>query len=168
MSERITLFDRMIAKSPAIVLLASVAVLGTALASQFLGRLRPCDLCIYQRWPYVATIVLGAAALFLPAISVRRALLALCGAAFLVGAGIAAYHVAVEQHWVQGPATCTGGGPALTIEDLRRQLMATPIVRCDEIAWSWLGISMAGYNFIASVLLAGFALVAAVRLPRAP
>lgn len=166
MGEQNSLTDQLIARSPALVLLVSAAVLGTALASQFLGGLRPCHLCIYERWPYVATIVLGAAALFLPGISARRVLLALCGAVFLFGAGLAAYHVAVEQHWVQGPVTCTGGGPATTIEDLRRQLMATPIVRCDEIAWSWLGISMAGYNFIASVLLAGFALVAAVRLPR--
>lgn len=166
MSERITLSNRLIAVSPAVVLLASAAVLGTALVSQVWGGLRPCDLCIYQRWPYVATIVLGVASLSIAGIPARRALLALCGAAFLVGGGIAAYHVGVEQHWVQGPAACSGGGEATSIEELRRQLMATPIVRCDEIAWSLFGISMAGYNVIASVLLAGFALVAAARLPR--
>lgn len=166
MSERITLSNRLIALSPGVVMLASIAVLGTALVSQFWGGLQPCDLCIYQRWPYVATIVLGAAGLFLAGIPARRIVLILCGAVFLVGGAIAAYHVGVEQHWVQGPAACSGGGEATTIEDLRRQLLATPIVRCDEIAWSMFGISMAGYNVIASVLLAGFALVAAFRLPR--
>ena len=94
----------------------------------------------------------------------RRALVALCGAAFLGGAVIALYHVGVEQHWIAGPAACTGS-PALdaakTPEELARLLMATPPVRCDEIAWSLFGISMAGYNAIASMALAAFAFIAA-------
>ncbi len=141
------------------VVVASMAILGGALAFQYIGGLAPCELCILQRWPYVATIVLGLAG-FLAAGSnqtgAARAVIALCGVIFLIGAGIAAYHVGVEQKWWQGPTTCTSlsnfnGG----LDDLLKRIQNAPVVRCDEIAWSMFGISMAGYNFILSVMLTG-------------
>lgn len=151
------------ANAPLLMLIASVAILGTALASQHLGGLAPCALCHYQRWPYVAVIIASLAALVFPrGIAARRVLVGLCGIVFMAGASIAFYHVGVEQGWFQGPAACGGGATAATtVEELRRQLLAAPIVRCDEVAWSMFGISMAGYNVIASVLLAGFALFSA-------
>src|SRR5690606_26210528 len=110
--------------------------------------------CVYQRWPYVATIALGLAGFALarrhPAAA--RIALGLAGLTFLVGGGIAGFHVGVEQGWWQGtsgcgaPASGTGGG-AMTLEQLRAQVLAAPVVRCDEVPWSLLGISMAGYNF---------------------
>ena len=142
-----------------LVVVASMAILGGALAFQYIGGLAPCELCILQRWPYVATIVLGLAG-FLAAGSKQtgaaRAVIALCGVVFLIGAGIAAYHVGVEQKWWQGPSTCTGlsnfsGG----LNDLLKRIQNAPVVRCDEIAWSLFGISMAGYNFILSLILTG-------------
>ena len=155
--------DRLGAHAPALVLLASVGILGGALASQYLGGLAPCKLCHYQRWPYIATIVLSLGAVFaFRGLGARRVLLGLCGLLFLVGAGVAVYHVGVEQGWFQGPTSCSGPATeATTIEELRRQLLATPIVRCDEVAWSMFGISMAGFNLIASVILAALALYAA-------
>ena len=154
---------RLAAQAPLLVFVASVGILGSALASQYLGGLAPCQLCHYQRWPYIATIVLslGALAAF-RGLGARRVLLGLCGVLFLVGAGVAVYHVGVEQGWFQGPTSCSGAATeATTIEELRRQLLAAPIVRCDEVAWSMFGISMAGYNLIASLLLGGFALYSA-------
>ncbi len=83
--------------------------------------------------------------------------------AFLVGAGLAAFHVGVEQHWWAGTAECGANfGPAGSVEELRRRLLAQAVVRCDEVAWSLFGISMAGYNFLLSLALAVFA-VRAVR-----
>jgi disulfide bond formation protein DsbB len=151
-------FDR----APLLVLIASVAVLGAAFAFQYLGGLAPCELCYWQRWPYAATIVLAAVALFAP--RAERPHLFLCAAIFLAGAGIALYHVGVEQHWVAGPQACSGGpSGAATIEELRRRLEATPVVRCDEPAWTLFGISMAGYNAFVSLALAVFSLAAALR-----
>ena len=152
----------------AFIALASAAILGTALASQFFGGLAPCPLCLQQRWPYVATIVLGAVAFaVVRGRAGRRALLALCGVAFAVGGAIAFYHVGVEQGWFAGPETCSGTiGAVRTIEELRRQLLAAPIVRCDEVAWSMFGISMAGYNVIASAILAATSLAAAAQAGR--
>lgn len=149
------------------LLAAAVAVLGTALASQYLGGLRPCELCLWQRYPYalmigVAGVGLGLARV--PAIprGVLAALFAAAALLMLTGGGIAVFHVGVEQHWWQGLAACgSDGSTARTVEELARELQGTGIVRCDEVAWSFAGISMAGYNVLASGALAAFAALAA-------
>ena len=157
--------------APAVILIASVAVLGAAFAFQYLGGLEPCVLCIYQRYPYGATIGLSAAAVALGMGGRRGAapwLVGLCGAAFAAGAAIAAFHVGVEQHWWQGTEACGVIGPVpTTIEELRRQIMKAPVVRCDEIPWSLFGVSMAGYNALGSAVLAGTSFHAAAGLFRA-
>ena len=80
----------------------------------------------------------------------------LCALGFLVGAGIAFYHVGVEQQWWPGTGACVGtaADSAQTIEELRAQLLTAPVVRCDDVGWSLFGISMAGYNGIFSLALA--------------
>lgn len=145
-----------------LVLAASVIVLGSALLSQYAGGLKPCVLCLYQRVPYVAAIVVSGSVLALMAFGGRpqhalmRGMLAVCAIIFLAGAGIAAYHVGVEQGWWQGTASCSGPNlNSMTIDELREHLLQAPIVRCDEIAWSLFGISMAGYNILTSLALSG-------------
>ncbi len=158
----------------ALIFAASVAVLGTALASQYWGGLVPCPLCLTQRIPYWVAIGLSGAAavgsLTLAGASMTRlcrALLVLCAVAFAVGAGVAVFHVGVEQHWWAAGACTDQLGDAKTIEELRAALLRTPVARCDEIAWSLFGISMAGYNAVVSVILAAGSLVLAARaLPR--
>ena len=147
--------------SPLLLLLASIAVLGTALASQYFGGLQPCVLCVYQRLPYVAVIVIAAAALFLPP-GPRAVALGLAGLALLTGTGIAVFHVGVEQHWWQGTAECGSAAAADSLEALRAQVLSAPTVRCDEVPWSLFGISMAGYNALVSLGL-GIASIAAAR-----
>jgi len=141
--------DRQRQIAPLFAIAASVAALSGALTSQYLGGLQPCVLCLYQRWPYVAAIALG-----LVALSVRRRrkifplVLALTALALFVTAAIAAFHVGVEQQWWTGTDAC-GGGPALglSFEAFKEQLLAAPRSRCDRVAWSLFGVSMAGYNF---------------------
>ncbi|MEM6759207.1 MAG: disulfide bond formation protein B [Pseudomonadota bacterium] len=135
----------------------SAALLLGAFAFQHLGGLAPCTMCIWQRYPHGAAIVIGAAALVLP----MSSLVALAALAVLVTAGIGGFHVGVEQAWWDGPATCSAqdiGG--LGTGDLFDQIMAAPLVRCDEIAWQFAGLSMAGWNMVASLALAGVWLLA--------
>jgi len=134
-----------------------IAVLGSAFAFQHVGGLAPCVLCIYQRWPWVGVIALSALVLFaLPSLRARRLALAVACLLLLVGTGIAGYHVGVEQNWWAGTAECGDeGGASQTAEDLKRQLMATEVARCDEAAWSLFGISMAGWNMLISLGMAG-------------
>ena len=163
MSENLT--RTLVERAPLLLLLASAAVLGTALASQYIGGLQPCVLCIYQRLPYAAVIGIATAALFLPT-GPRAVALVLAGLAMLTGAGIAVFHVGVEQHWWQGTAGCGAIGTADSLEALRAQVLAAPTVRCDEVPWSLFGISMAGYNVPVSLALGIASLVAARRLTR--
>ncbi len=156
--------------APIVILAASLAVLAGAFAFQYLGGIEPCILCIYQRFAYGATIALSAVALGF-AVSGRRGalpwLLVVTAIAFAGGGATAAYHVGVEQHWWRGTAACgASGAVATTIEELRRQIMNAPIVRCDEVPWSLFGVSMAGYNVLMSAALAAFSLWAARGLAR--
>lgn len=140
---------------PPALIAASAAILLAALGFQYLGGLQPCVLCIWQRWPYVAAILLAAGAAALRRHPVGRLLLGLAGLAFLAGAGIAAFHVGVELHWWAGTAECgADAAPAASVEELKRRLLAQPVVRCDEVAWSLLGLSMAGWNLLLSLGLA--------------
>lgn len=129
----------------------SAAMLLGAFAFQFLGEMPPCKLCIWQRWPHGLAFGVVLAALVVP----HRGLYLLGGLIVLAGAGIAFYHTGVEQHWWLGPTTCTSQGVSgLSAEDLMTQIMTAPLVRCDEIPWSLLGLSMAAWNAVISLGLA--------------
>lgn len=150
---------------PAGVSVFASAMLGGAFAFQYLGGLAPCVLCLYQRWPHAAAILLGILALILAARSpaASRWLAVLGGLALLTSAGIGLYHVGVEQLWWAGTSECGSTGTPDSLEALKQQLMAQPVVRCTDIAWEMFGISMAGYNFLLS---AGAGIVAiALSLP---
>ena len=132
-------------------LLGSLALLLGAFAFQYLGGLAPCPLCIWQRWPHAIAIALGLMLLAWP----RRGLALLAGVAVAVGAGIGLYHAGIEQGWWPGPVTCTAPEPAaVPAGELLDQILATPVVLCDQVAWSLWGISMAGWNAILSLVLA--------------
>ncbi len=143
---------------PAFASLASAGALATAYGSQYLGGLQPCILCLYQRVPFWLVLVLGAVGAVLAARGRRDAarwLVVICGLAFLAGAGIAFFHVGVEQHWWAGTDTCAAPiMAAASLEELRAQLAAAPIVRCDDIPFELFGISFAGFNVMASLALA--------------
>lgn len=135
-----------------IATLGSAALLGGAFAFQYIGGLAPCQLCLWQRWPHAAAILIGVVALA----TGWRGLAWLGALAALTTAGIGLYHVGVEQHWWEGLATCTAGSISglSTADLLDPSLDVAPVVRCDEIAWAMLGISMAGWNALISLGLA--------------
>jgi disulfide bond formation protein DsbB len=145
---------------PMAIAAISAASLAVALISQYGFGLWPCELCIWQRYPYVAAIALGLfGAVFAARPVLRRASLTLAALVFVSGAGIAGFHVGVEQGWWQGLPGCTAGLDAgmsarevLAMLETRQQ-----VVPCDEPAWTFAGVSMAGYNGLLSLALAAFA-----------
>jgi disulfide bond formation protein DsbB len=148
-----------------LVTLAATAIIATALASEIFGGLVPCALCLQQRIPYyiaVPVLVL----MLLANDKAPPALLGLVGLVFAVGAGLAGYHAGVEYGWWAGPAAC-GAGANLpsSLAELNEALKTAKVVRCDEAAFSLFGLSMAGYNFIASLVLSGLC-VAGLRARR--
>ena len=127
------------------------ALLLGATGSQFIGGLVPCDMCMWQRWPHVAAVVLAIAAFFVR--GARRPLVGMAALAIAISGGIGVYHAGVELGIFEGLTTCSTAG-GTSIEDI----LAAPVVRCDGVQWSFLGVSMAGWNAIIS--LAGAALIA--------
>jgi disulfide bond formation protein DsbB len=135
----------------------SAALMLGALGFQHLGGMAPCKLCIWQRWPHVIAIALGAAALFaLPRLFSLAGLLAA-----LTTAALGGYHTGVERGWWQGPTSCSSSGTdGISADALFEQIMAAPLVRCDQVPWEMLGLSMASWNMLASLGLAALWLMA--------
>lgn len=148
-------------RSGLLVALAAGGTLALVLIAQYGFGLPPCEMCHWQRWPHIAALVLGLAALALP--RWRAPLLGLAALSFAITGAIGVFHAGVEWKWWQGLTSCSGTSTATTLEDLRAQLMAAPLVRCDEAAIRVLGLSMAGWNALWSAALAAFALLAARR-----
>lgn len=154
---------------PMAILAVSVGFLAMAFAAEYLFGLDPCILCLYQRIPYAVTVVLATAALVAPTHGrLRSGLVTLCAVVFFAGAALAFYHVGVEQHWWGSIAGCGGElATDITVEDLKAQLSggSIPPKPCDRVDWELFGLSLAGYNSIASFAL-GVACVAGARLVR--
>lgn len=146
--------------------LGSAALLAGAFLFQWAGY-APCRMCIWQRWPHVAAAGLAVLLIgnwrFLPA-PVRAGTAALGALAALGAAGLGVFHMGVERGWWPGPASCAGAGTDLTGlagGDLLDFSAAPALVRCDEVAWSLGGLSMAGWNALLSLGLAALWLMAA-------
>ena len=139
----------------------SLGLLLGAFAFQYIGGLVPCVLCLYQRWPHAAAVLIG-----LLGLKIGGRVLPLLGAlAAATSAGIGVFHVGVEQKWWDGLATCTvdtlSGVSGADL--LNTDLTVGAPVRCDAIPWEMFGVSMAGWNVIVSALLVLIWLAAARR-----
>lgn len=159
-------FRSLLAHWPLAAACASAAMLAAAHAFESFGGLAPCHLCFYQRdvyWTALSVGILGFALGYMRLAWAGRTANLLLALIFLAGCGIAAYHAGVEWKWWPGPASCTGGGGGVNAGDLSAFLNGakTKIPQCDEAAWRMLGISMAGYNAVISLALAGLSAIAA-------
>jgi disulfide bond formation protein DsbB len=140
-----------------VVALVAAATVGGAWVFQYGWGYQPCALCLMQRNPYYIGIPAAVAAVFLPE-RWQRGALWIVALVFLVSAGLGFYHAGVEWGWFAGPSDCGGGGAAAgNVGDFLNQLQNTRVVSCTEAAWRFLGLSLAGYNMLISLLLAGLA-----------
>lgn len=131
----------------------SAALLLAAFGFQAAGY-APCELCILQRWPHLAAVIIAGLILLTGRV---RALAVLGMVAAGVAMGLAIYHSGVEMAWWPGPSHCSGGiGDIanMSTKDLMSKLQEAPVVRCDEVAWRFLGLSMASWNAVFSAGLA--------------
>ena len=152
---------RPVRTASAVVFVVALATILAALTFEHLGGYAPCPLCLQQRYAYYFAVPASAVAFFFAraqTTSVARALLIAIAVAFLVNAGLGIYHSGVEWKWWLGPDTCAAGAAndlgALSVTE---QLANAQVIRCDEAAWRFLGLSFAGWNAVASVFLAGVA-----------
>src|ERR1700739_4252762 len=106
-----------------VVLAASAGILGGALLSQYWGGLAPCELCLLQRWPWVAAILISLIAITVGSRSTLPWVALLLTMVFAVGSVLPLYHVGVEKHCFAGPDACTGAAIAAdTVETLKARI----------------------------------------------
>jgi len=135
-------------------LFLAAAVILTALGFEHLGGLAPCPLCLLQRYAYYAAIPLLFVAMALVSEMPRLAavIFAVVALAFLANSGLGVYHAGVEWKLWAGPDTCgTMQVQSTNAADLLKRLETTIVPRCDEAAWTFLGLSMAGWNAVVSL-----------------
>jgi disulfide bond formation protein DsbB len=145
-------------KAKALAVLAPGGLLAGAWGSELLGGLYPCEMCWWQRYAHL--VALGFALLsYLLARTIPdkgRSMVWLAALAIFASGAVGAYHAGVEAKIFEGFTQCTAAPGGATGADLLAQIMNAPLIRCDQVQWEFLGISMAGWNAILSV---GFALV---------
>ena len=122
------------------------ALLGGAYVGQWFFHLIPCEMCWWQRYAHFAALALAVLGLLRPSLKVLTWLAAL---AILIGGMLGAYHAGVEYGWWQGFTACTS--EIKLGDDPLAAIMNAPMIRCDSVQWSLLGISLAGFNFLISV-----------------
>jgi len=144
----------------AIAVIGIATVLGAYFFQYALG-LPPCPLCLEQRVAYYISIPLAAMIMLGVSVGASRKVLILAllaiAAAMLWNAGLGVYHSGVEWRWWQGPQDCSGAIPNFSGGSLLEQMQKTRVIRCDEAAWRFLGLSLAGYNVLISLALAAVA-----------
>jgi disulfide bond formation protein DsbB len=135
------------ARAQWIALVLPAALMVSALGSQYLGHLYPCEMCWWQRWPHYAAIGLALLAFAAPQGIARRVLIAGAAGGILTSGLIGVYHAGVEYHWWLGPTHCTGTASGHNLADI----MSAPLIRCDQPQWTLFGVSLAGFNALISV-----------------
>ncbi|HVX79068.1 MAG TPA: disulfide bond formation protein B [Bradyrhizobium sp.] len=151
-----------LAASLAVTIIAAATLAG-AWFFQLVLEILPCPLCLEQRYAYYLAVPLGALVAIAAARGASRPLLltglAILALATLGNAVLGAYHAGVEWHFFQGPTDCTGPvGNLGSAGNLLERLDTVKVIRCDEVQWRFLGLSLAGYNVLISLLMAAIAL----------
>ena len=128
----------------------SLLLLAGAYLFQTLGYL-PCKMCLWQRWPHLVAIIMGALMVFIP----TRVWPWIGAAATAVTGGLGIFHTGVERGWWEGPTSCTSSGTSMSDMGAADLLsMDGPgIVLCDQVSWAFAGLSMATWNAIFSLVL---------------
>jgi disulfide bond formation protein DsbB len=153
--------EPMAAAAVAVAAIGLAAILG-AYFFQYVIGLPPCPLCLEQRTAYYVSIPLAAMILLGLSVSSSRKVLLLAliaiAVAMLWNTGLGVYHSGVEWRWWPGPQDCSGAIPNFSAGGgLIEQMQKARVVRCDEAAWRFLGLSLAGYNVLISLLLSAIA-----------
>jgi disulfide bond formation protein DsbB len=153
-------------RAKALALAVPAALLAGAYGSQYFGHLFPCEMCWWQRYAHFAALIAAVLAYALRSFPDRgRSFVWLAALAILVSGGIGFYHAGVEMKVFKGFTACTAEAHG-SADEIFRQVMDAPIVRCNDVQWSLFGISMAGWNFLVSTASALLILWLSLKTPR--
>ncbi len=129
-----------------LALLTPALLLAGAYGAQLWGGLAPCEMCWWQRYPHFAALGLA----LLAFLALPRALTLLAALAILASGLIGIFHAGVEYHWWRGLTRCSAAALGGSHADMLREIMATPLVRCDQPQWTLWHVSLAGWNALFS------------------
>ena len=133
----------------------SLSMIFFVLISEYVFGFAPCSLCLIQRYPHMLVAITSVWLIFFRTHNfflypVNTLVIAL-------SIILASYHVGVEQNVFQGPQSCSSSNLSLvsekSAEALLKEILNTAVVRCDEVTWSFMGLSMATWNLILSIAL---------------
>lgn len=130
-----------------LALLVPALLLGGAYISQYVFGLYPCEMCWWQRWPHFAALGFALLSFAAPG---RRVWIALAAGGILTSGMIGLFHAGVEYGWWEGVTSCSAGPMIEGGQSALETIMNAPVLRCDEAAWTLMGISLAGFNFLIS------------------
>ncbi|MCI5050600.1 MAG: disulfide bond formation protein B [Rickettsiales bacterium] len=144
-----------------LLLIGGIVPLAAALISQYVFGMHPCEMCLYQRVPYALVAALSLYAWLKPEQQKLIRILLICIILWVIEGGLAAYHVGIEEGWWESATGCTAAdSKGQSLDALRQAIMNSPVVSCSDVAFRFIGLSMAAWNVIASVglVVAGMAL----------
>jgi disulfide bond formation protein DsbB len=148
-----------------LALVVPASLLAGAYGFQYFGGLPPCEMCWWQRYGHMAAIAFAILAFLLRGGGASRSFVILAALAIFASGAVGAYHAGVELDIFEGFTQCTSAVAGGSAADMLDAIMNAPIVRCDEVPWSFLGISMAGWNAILSIGFASLILWLATKRP---
>jgi disulfide bond formation protein DsbB len=163
-SPRASLFSAIDKKVAILAFAIGLAAILGALGSQFIFGLQPCELCLEQRLAYYWGLPILAAVLILwnrLPMPVWYLAVAIVIAIFVWGTYMGAYHAGVEWGFWPGPTACTGTGADISFGELG-DINAARVVPCDKVQFRFIGISLAGYNALASLAIVSLLLIAVI------
>ncbi len=151
-----------------LLLMLAISILGGAYFFEFIMGLYPCELCLYQRIPWLLLIgICSLGIIYKRHLHLVNILIIMAMIILMISAALAVFHVGVEQHWWQGFSSCSiNSAMPNTLLDLKAAIMTAPVIRCDDIAWSLFGVSMAGYNAIISIIFSVLTIVIVIKMFR--
>ena len=136
-----------------IVLITSVIAISIALIAEYFFEILPCKMCLYQRYPYYFIIIFSLIYLF-----TKKTPLAwyywIINFSFIIGLFFSLWHVGIEQKILPGLSGCSNIiEKTSSLKNLKEQIINQNIINCNEITWSFMGISMATYNSLLLMML---------------
>ena len=152
-------FSRLSAIPPKAYLILTAAIAFGLLAVSFIMQhgfgYQPCAFCIFERWPYVALILLGLISLSAKSQTVLKVVAIFMLVTITTNIGLSGYHIAIERKWVSLPSVCQSQSSLkkLSFEDLKKQIRQTNHVPCDRIPVKILGLSPVEYNLLINLWL---------------
>ena len=148
------------------ILIVALTSLSASLIAEYLFDKEPCVLCLYQRAPFLITGIFAISALCLKSSSKLIPMIFMfCALAYLIGSGIAIYHVGVEKLWWN--SECSGSlSQNTTLQQLRASLLQKAEKPCDDVNWTLFGISMATYNIFFSSALGFTSIVMSTQISK--